>query len=383
VKMGEIIRRLRIERELTQEKLAGMLGITSQAVSKWERDEGLPDITLLPAIAAALDCSTDELLGVKRGLSEEELHGILKKAQEIIFGDESVEELQNPNPDAGVDYLREEVKKHPSEWRIHQALASFLGLSMGFSGKDERKFREQLEHYEYVRQHAPDIRSRLTGVVGLVQAYSDVGEYEKAEEAAEELAIPFQTYRSQVPRFLRGDRLREVLRDELIGTMLKLRDTVYQLTSGVYDTNTKKLDKSHTGTLEQQLGLVELAVKVLEVMYNSGWGSDWGVFTAMELWHGAQLALEHGQPELALDYIERSVEYCRPVPGEKAVYVFHPDLEKKDPNYKEPGIPSVRIRGNVISMIDSAENDPTFIFANLIDHPRWKALREELMSMGE
>jgi len=383
VKMGEIIRRLRIERELTQEKLAGMLGITSQAVSKWERDEGLPDITLLPAIAAALDCSTDELLGVKRGLSEEELHGILKKAQEIIFGDESVEELQNPNPDAGVDYLREEVKKHPSEWRIHQALASFLGLSMGFSGKDERKFREQLEHYEYVRQHAPDIRSRLTGVVGLVQAYSDAGEYEKAEEAAEELAIPFQTYRSQVPRFLRGDRLREVLRDELIGTMLKLRDTVYQLTSGVYDTNTKKLDKSHTGTLEQQLELVELAVKVLEVMYKSGWGSDWGVFTAMELWHGAQLALEHGQPELALDYIERSVEYCRPVPGEKAVYVFHPDLEKKDPNYKEPGIPSVRIRGNVISMIDSAENDPTFIFANLIDHPRWKALREELMSMGE
>lgn len=381
MKMGEIIRRLRIERELTQEKLAGMIGITSQAVSKWERDEGLPDITLLPAIAEALDCSTDELLGVKRGLSEEELHGILKKAQKMIFGDESAEELQNPNPDAGVDYLREEVKKHPSEWRIHQALASFLVLSMSFSGRDERKFREQLEHYEYVRQHAPDIRSRLTGVVGLVQAYSDAGEYEKAEEAAEELAIPFQTYRSQVPRFLRGDRLREVLRDELIVTMLKLRDTVYQLTSGVYDTNTKKLDKSHTGTLEQQLELVELAVKVLEVMYNSGWGSDWGVFTAMELWHGAQLALEHGQPELALDYIERSVEYSRPVPEEKAEYAMLHDPEKQDLNYKKKVIPSARIRENVISMIDSAENDPTFIFANLISHPRWKALKEKLAEM--
>ena len=128
---------------------------------------------------------------------------------------------------------------------------------------------------------------------------------------------------------------------------------------------------------------MELAVKILEVMYNSGWGSDWGVFVAMELWHGAQLALEHGQPELALDYIERSVEYCRPVPGEKAGYVFHPDLEKKDPNYKKKVIPSARIRENVISMIDSAENDPTFIFSNLIDHPRWKALREDLMSMGE
>ena|GEM_PF-1970800 len=382
MKMGEIIRRLRIERELTQEKLAGMLGITSQAVSKWERDEGLPDITLLPAIAAALDCSTDELLGVKRGLSEEELHGILKKAQEIIFGDESVEELQNPNPDAGVDYLREEVKKHPSEWRIHQALASFLGLSMGFSGKDERKFREQLEHYEYVRQHAPDIRSRLTGVVGLVQAYSDVGEYEKAEEAAEELAIPFQTYRSQVPRFLRGDRLREVLRDEIIGTMLKLRDTVYQLTTGVYDTNTKKLDKSHAGSLDQQLELVELAVKALEAMRSTGWGSDWGVFTAMELWHGAELAMESGEPETALDYIERSLEYCRPVPGEEPECVVRPDPEKKDPNFTEKIIPSARIRENVHAMINAAENSSGFTFAPLITHHRWKALKEKLLEMG-
>ena len=163
--------------------------------------------------------------------------------------------------------------------------------------------------------------------------------------------------------------------------MLKMRDTVYQLTTGVYDTNTKKLDKSHTGTLEQQLELVELAVKVLEVMYNSGWGSDWGVFASMELWHGAELALEHGQPELALDYIERSVEYSRPVPEEKPTYAALFDTGEEVGT--ELVIPSARIRGNVFAMINSAENDPTFIFANLIDHPRWKALREELMSMGE
>ena len=43
--IGANIRRLRIEKELTQDKLAGMIGITPQAVSKWEREEGLPDIT--------------------------------------------------------------------------------------------------------------------------------------------------------------------------------------------------------------------------------------------------------------------------------------------------------------------------------------------------
>ena len=47
---------------LTQEALATQLGISSQAVSKWENDISAPDIGLLPALAKALNCTTDELL---------------------------------------------------------------------------------------------------------------------------------------------------------------------------------------------------------------------------------------------------------------------------------------------------------------------------------
>lgn len=42
--MGQTIRRLRIEQNLTQETLAELLGVTSQAISKWENNVGLPDI---------------------------------------------------------------------------------------------------------------------------------------------------------------------------------------------------------------------------------------------------------------------------------------------------------------------------------------------------
>lgn len=47
---------------LTQEELAAQLGISSQAVSKWENDVSCPDISLLPALAKALGCTTDALL---------------------------------------------------------------------------------------------------------------------------------------------------------------------------------------------------------------------------------------------------------------------------------------------------------------------------------
>lgn len=50
---------------LTQEALASQLGISSQAVSKWENDISAPDIGLLPALAKALNCTTDELLSGK------------------------------------------------------------------------------------------------------------------------------------------------------------------------------------------------------------------------------------------------------------------------------------------------------------------------------
>lgn len=48
---------------LTQDALAEKLGVTAQAVSKWENDQSCPDITMLPKLADIFDCTTDELLG--------------------------------------------------------------------------------------------------------------------------------------------------------------------------------------------------------------------------------------------------------------------------------------------------------------------------------
>ena len=60
--LGKNISELRKKNNLTQEELANMLGVSPQAVSKWENDAACPDITLLPKIAEIFGVTIDELM---------------------------------------------------------------------------------------------------------------------------------------------------------------------------------------------------------------------------------------------------------------------------------------------------------------------------------
>ena len=61
--MGKRISDLRKQKGMTQEQLAQQVGVTAQAVSKWENDLSCPDISILAQLAEALGVTTDELLG--------------------------------------------------------------------------------------------------------------------------------------------------------------------------------------------------------------------------------------------------------------------------------------------------------------------------------
>ncbi len=64
--LGSRIAQRRKALNLTQEEFSKLLGVTAQAVSKWENDVSCPDIMLLPEISKVLDISIDELMGVEK-----------------------------------------------------------------------------------------------------------------------------------------------------------------------------------------------------------------------------------------------------------------------------------------------------------------------------
>ena len=79
-KLGAQIKTLRKNRGLTQEQLAAALGLTCQAVSKWETGITLPDTAMLPALADYLRVSIDQLFGYDKRERERAIEEITNEA---------------------------------------------------------------------------------------------------------------------------------------------------------------------------------------------------------------------------------------------------------------------------------------------------------------
>ncbi|MFQ8983728.1 MAG: helix-turn-helix domain-containing protein [Evtepia sp.] len=69
MEIGTIIRSRRAARGLTQAQVAQALGVTATAVSKWERNASLPEITLLPALARLLGTGLNDLLAFQQEMT--------------------------------------------------------------------------------------------------------------------------------------------------------------------------------------------------------------------------------------------------------------------------------------------------------------------------
>ena len=71
LQIGTFIAHLRKEKGMTQKELAQQLNLSDKAISKWERGESYPEITILPKLSALLEVSADELLAGQRKKLEE------------------------------------------------------------------------------------------------------------------------------------------------------------------------------------------------------------------------------------------------------------------------------------------------------------------------
>lgn len=117
MQIGNIIRKYRKERHMTQEEMARRLGVTTPAVNKWENHNSYPDITLLAPIARLLGISLDELLSYREELTNDEIIALVQEADRRFKKDSYAETYR---------WIREKIEEYPNCLQLIWQLAVIL-----------------------------------------------------------------------------------------------------------------------------------------------------------------------------------------------------------------------------------------------------------------
>lgn len=135
MELGKRIKKLRFKAGMTQEQLANRLGVTPQAVSKWENSTAMPDITLLPVLAGAFGVTIDDLFDLT----------VEQKLQRIENRMDTEKELPGDLFYEYEEYLKEQLETYGDRGRILSLLAHLYHHRMESDGdKVSRYARESI-----------------------------------------------------------------------------------------------------------------------------------------------------------------------------------------------------------------------------------------------
>jgi len=205
--IGTKIRELRRRDERTQDHLAEALGITAQAVSRWESGGSYPDMEMIPAIANYFHVSIDELFGY-HDEREENIKSILDTADRILAkqGFTMIQGCSSADVGECVNMLRAAAEEFPNEPKILLKLARMLQLwgfhqhgarvrPAGASGIVEEDveynaqnitWQEAVRVYEKLLKCQPSAEDRQLAIRQLTPLYCQMGESGKAKALANE-----------------------------------------------------------------------------------------------------------------------------------------------------------------------------------------------------
>lgn len=180
LKLGENLKRLRVQNEQTQEQLAEALGVSPQAVSRWEKGTTYPDITLLPAIANYFDITTDELLDVNIERKQQEIEAILEYNREFH---------QYGKIPESIAYLREKIKLYPKSAAITYELAHSLYMRVCREGcRSEEDLNEIIRlTNRAIQLDKGETYVTFGGKQLLCLAYVRLGKYDEAVHLAADM----------------------------------------------------------------------------------------------------------------------------------------------------------------------------------------------------
>ena len=187
--IGQNIKKYRKEKGYTQRELADLIGVSVQAVSKWETDTGAPDISQVVPLASALDISTDALFDYE--------HHTMPKDFEELRKDYHRQEVFRDQRDSAKNYkmLNAYFSAHPQNSEAASLCLKCL-VDMIVAGKAQDRGKSELiaeceKYANCIFKYETDIDTVFMNHFVLARGYAALGENEKAKEMLGKIPVTF------------------------------------------------------------------------------------------------------------------------------------------------------------------------------------------------
>ncbi|MBQ2278651.1 MAG: helix-turn-helix domain-containing protein [Clostridia bacterium] len=286
ISIGQNIKRLRRERDITQEGLAEFLGITAQAVSGWECDRSLPDIAQLPLLANIFGVTTDEILGVNIAVREENIDEICRKARKTDA---------DGYMDEAIRILRKGLLEYPNSYKIMALLAEYLYMA--------GQFDESLTLNQKVMRECTDINIRAEVTSNLCSLYDHLGQKQKAIETA--MTLPELSRNDLLKYLYKGTKLVEFYREN---TLDMFSDALYQAEQLAY---CRDDDGKEVYTVDEQLAILAKVTAIYEILLEDGDYNFFAQFVESACRQSARLYAGKGDADNTLRCLRKMAEFSQ------------------------------------------------------------------------
>ena len=304
--IGKTIKDLRKSRGLTQEELAERIGVTAQAISKWENESGMPDLSQIVPLAHVFGVSTDTILGTGDIKKNEDVSEILRRAQSKLTFPLTIECLTDK-----YNVLLEGLEIYPNNFKLLINCME-IEISLAYPQNSVYDAKNAKALYEACEKHANTIFSYDDNVNRILRArmimlmlYCANGKFEEARRQAEK--FPSRADFNIHKMYSIHAHWQKDYKTEITSWQFYIMNLLHALLYGAVS-----LGKAYdlTEESEKSMDIYERLIKILDIMFEGETKMPFHHVEGGDLYVLlAEKAMEFGNIELALDSLEKAIKY--------------------------------------------------------------------------